>query len=87
MLKLLREQFAITCSTLLDIAGFDMLKLKKQHYDHYHKGISLPPPSEEVQKTMDQGTDFEYNMLLSPYVLKSYQFIFHHYLMQKLVVY
>ena len=58
---LLRKQFAITGSTLFDIAGFDMLKLKKQHYDPYHRGISLPTPSEEVQKAMDHGTAFEDN--------------------------
>ena len=59
----MRKQFAVTGSTLYDIAGFDKLKTKRQYFDHYHKGIALPKPSEEVQKAMGHGTAFEDNVL------------------------
>ena len=77
----MRKQFLSLEVLCYDIAGFDKLKTKQQYFDHYHKGIALPKPSEEVQKELHLKI-----MSLPPCVPKFYQFTFLHLFMQKLVV-
>ena len=53
----------VSGSSLYEINGFETLKQKQQRYNKYHKGITCPPASSEVQYALDHGTANKVNAI------------------------